>query len=85
MKPIGKYLIVKDIREEVITASGLMLSNEEIDNMRYCRASVVAAGTEVNDITAGEILYYEKSRSFTMMVKGELVTVIREMDVVVVE
>ena len=38
MKPIGKYILVKNIEEEIETSSGLLLSAEDASQMRYKKA-----------------------------------------------
>lgn len=84
MKPIGKYIIVKDIQEEIKTQSGLILSGEDANQLRYKRAEVVAVGTDVNVIDESDELYYDKGHSFTMLINNEQYTIISERDVVVV-
>lgn len=84
MKPIGKFIVVKDIQEEIKTQSGLILSGEDTNQLRYKRAEVVATGTDVNVIDEGDELYYDKSHSFTMLINEEQYTIISERDVVVV-
>jgi len=84
MKPIGKYIIVKDIQENVKTESGLILSGEDTNQLRYKRAEVVAPGTDVSVINEGDELYYDKAHSFTMLISDVQYTIISERDVVVV-
>jgi co-chaperonin GroES (HSP10) len=84
MRPIGKYIIVKDIQEEIKTQSGLILSGEDTNQLRYRRAEVIAPGTDVEVIDEGDELYYDKGHSFTMLINNEQYTIISERDVVVV-
>jgi co-chaperonin GroES (HSP10) len=84
MRPIGKYIIIKDIQEEIRTESGLILSGEDTNQLRYKRAEVIATGTDVDVIDEGDELYYDKSHSFTMLIDNEQYTIISERDVVVV-
>jgi len=84
MRPIGKYIVIDSIKEETTTSSGLLLSSEDADQMRYGRGLVVASGTEVTGINAGEELYYDKRASYTMLIDGVARTIISERDVVVV-
>jgi len=84
MRPIGKYIIVKDIQEEIKTESGLILSGEDTNQLRYKRAEVIATGTDVDVIDEMDELYYDKSHSFTMLIDNEQYTIISERDVVVV-
>ena len=84
MKPIGKYIIVKNINEEVKTESGLILSGEDTNQLRYKRAIVQCSGTHVANIKEGDEIYYDKGRSFTMIINDIQCTIIVEGDVVVV-
>ena len=84
MKPIGKFIVIKDIQEEIKTNSGLILSGEDTNQLRYKRAEVIAVGTDVNVIDEMDELYYDKSHSFTMLIDNEQYTIISERDVVVV-
>ena len=84
MRPIGKYIVIQPVEEEVTTESGLLLSGEDAKQLRYGRGKVVASGTEVSDIGVGEDLYYDKHNAYTMMIDGSPYTIISERDVVVV-
>jgi len=85
MKPIGKYIIVTNLEEEVKTDAGLILSGEDLNQFRYKKGVVVEPGTEVTTIFKDDKIYYDKTHSFTMMIGGGHYTVLREADVVVVE
>lgn len=84
MRPIGKYIVIQNVEEEIITQSGLVLSGEDTNQLRYKRAIVVESGTDVSTIDPGDEIYYDKSTSFTMVINNEQYTIIREADVVVV-
>lgn len=84
MQPIGKYIVVQDVQENIKTASGIILSGEDANQLRYRRAIVIEPGTEVSVIESGDELYYDKAHSFTMLINSEQYTIISERDVVVV-
>lgn len=84
MKPIGKYIVIKAIEEEITSASGLLLSADDVSAMRYKKGVVVAPGTNVEVIDEDDQIYYDKNAGFTMMINSESYTVIQERDVVVV-
>ena len=84
MKPIGKYIAVRKIKEEGKTSSGLLLSSEDVGDMRYEKGCVAKVGTDVSVISDGDVLYYDKSRSYMMVIEDETYTIISERDVVVV-
>jgi co-chaperonin GroES (HSP10) len=84
LKPIGKYIIIKTIDEELKTESGLILSGEDVNQMRYKRGIVIASGTDVDNIKKNDDIYYDKAHGFTMLIDDKQYTIITERDVVVV-
>ena len=84
MQPIGKYIVIKEIEEQIKTSSGLLLSQEDASNFRYKKGKVVKAGTDVSVIEDGDVIYYDKSSGHTLFVNEKPFTVIIERDVVVV-
>lgn len=84
MKAIGKNIVIRQVDEEVKTTSGLVLSGEDTNQLRYKRGKVIASGTEVKAITEGDEIYYDKAQSYTMIVNDEPFTIIQERDVVLV-
>ena len=84
MKPIGKYIVITEVKEEIKTSSGLLLSNEDAGKMRYKRGKVVEPGTDVTVIVKDDEIYYDKGSGFTMIIDDEPFTIILERDVVIV-
>lgn len=84
MQPIGKYIVIKTIDEELKTESGLFLSGEDMNQMRYKRGIVVESGTDVPHIKKDDDIYYDKAHGFTMIIDEKQYTIITERDVVVV-
>ena len=84
MKPIGKYIIIKAIEEQVKTDSGLILSAEETSNLRYKKGEVVKVGTDVDVIKPDDIIYYDQRTGHTMLINDNVFTIILEKDIVVV-
>ena len=84
MKPIGKYIVINEIKEEVKTQSGILLSGDDVDKMRYKKGTVVKPGTEVTKINEGDTIYYDTRAGYSMFIEDVQYTIIRENDVVVV-
>jgi len=84
MKPIGKFIVIKTVDEELKTESGLFLSGEDMNQMRYKRGLVIESGTDVLNIKKDDDIYYDKAHGFTMLIDDKQYTIIREADVVVV-
>lgn len=84
MKAIGKNIVIRQVDEEVRTASGIVLSGEDTNQLRYKRGKVITPGTEVLSIASGDEIYYDKAQSYTMIINDEQFTIIQERDVVLV-
>jgi co-chaperonin GroES (HSP10) len=84
MQPIGRYILVKQLKEQVTTESGIVLSSEDVSNMRYQKAEVFKVGTDVEGVTDGVTIYYDRSSGHSMMINNEIYTVIQQRDVVIV-
>ena len=84
MRPIGKYIAIKAIKEKITTGSGLLLSGQDVDDIRYKKAEVIAPGSDVSVIKKGDTVYYDSRAGYSMFIEDEQLTIIREHDVVVV-
>lgn len=84
MQPIGKYIVIKEIEEQIKTSSGLLLSQEDTNNFRYKKGLVIKEGTEVSVIKKDDEIYYDKRAGYTMMIKEKPYTIISERDVVII-
>tara|TARA_R100001440_G_scaffold48865_2_gene68722 strand:+ start:694 stop:951 length:258 start_codon:yes stop_codon:yes gene_type:complete len=84
MKPIGKYIVIKTIEEEIKTKSGLLLSSEDANQLRYKKGLVVKPGSDVSVIKEKDNIYYDKRAGFSLLIKEQIYTIIQERDVVVV-
>ncbi len=48
MKAVGKYIVIKPVKEtDVKTKGGLILSEKQREDVRYRRAKVVEPGSDV--------------------------------------
>ena len=84
MKPIGKYIIINSIQEQLKTKSGLILTATDADEFRYKKGKVIKPGNHVNEISENDLIYYDKSAGFSLLLNDITYTVITERDVVVV-
>jgi co-chaperonin GroES (HSP10) len=78
MKPIGKYIVIKTIKEELKTESGLLLSNEDANNFRYKKGQVIKPGTDVSVINIDDVIYYDGAAGHQMLIEDNPYTIITE-------
>lgn len=84
MIAIGKNVIIQPIEEEVKTESGLLLTATDVDDFRYKKAKVIKPGTDVENIKPEDVIYFDKSAGFSLLIHNTSYTVITERDIVVV-
>jgi co-chaperonin GroES (HSP10) len=82
MKPIGKYIVIDEVMEEISTQSGILLTTEDTKDLRYKKG--VMPGTDVSVVAPGDEVYYDSRAGYKMVINGTQHTVISESDVVVV-
>ena len=85
MKAIGKYIVIKPIKEvDTKTKGGLILAENQREDIRYRRAKVVQPGTDVEVLKKGDEVYYDKAAGFNIELEKEQYKVIKEFDVVII-
>lgn len=84
MRPIAKYITLKQIKEDVTTESGLQMTAKESDAMRYQKGEVLGVGDEVHNVKAGDKILYDQSNSYTMPIDEDYVTIIQHREVVAI-
>ena len=84
MKVLSKYLLVKRVSEQKQTKSGLLLTGEDANEMRYHKAIVYKVGDSINGINSDDTVLYDKVQSYDIVLDNERMTIIQERDVVCV-
>tara|TARA_R100001460_G_scaffold81971_1_gene122921 strand:- start:7607 stop:7864 length:258 start_codon:yes stop_codon:yes gene_type:complete len=84
VKAVGKYIVLSEIEEKQKTESGILLTSEDSNQLRYKKGLILIPGTDVEVVKEGNIIYYDRNAGHKMMLNEEIVTIISERDVVVV-
>jgi co-chaperonin GroES (HSP10) len=85
MKAIGKCLIIDKLKEGTTkTKGGLLLAENQREDIRYIEAKVLSIGEEVVGIKEGDSIFYDRHAGHKIVVDKETYHVIRLGDVVVV-
>lgn len=84
MKAIGKYIVIEEINEKITTESGILLTSQDSNQLRYKKGKVIIPGTDVKTVKKGDVIYYDKRAGYSMNLNNEMVSIITENDVVVV-
>lgn len=85
MKAIGKCLIIKKVKEGTTeTKGGLLLAENQREDIRYVEAQVMSIGDEVVGIKDKDIIFYDRHAGHKIELGKEIYFVIKIQDVVVV-
>tara|TARA_R100000005_G_C4995923_1_gene202796 strand:- start:2532 stop:2789 length:258 start_codon:yes stop_codon:yes gene_type:complete len=84
VKAVGKYIVLSELEEKQKTESGILLTSEDSNQLRYKKGLILIPGTDVEVVEAGNVIYYDKNAGHKMMLNNEIVTIISERDIVVV-
>lgn len=84
MKVLNKFLLVKKVAEQKQTKSGLLLTGEDSNEMRYHKAVVCNVGDNIIGINADDVILYDKIQSHDVILDSERYSIIQERDVVCV-
>lgn len=84
MKVLNKFLLIERIVEQKQSKSGLVLSGDELQDMRYHYGIIHDIGENVHGIFKGEKIMYDRVHSYDVMIDDNRLTVIQEKDIVCV-
>ena len=88
MRPLGHYLLVREIKEDIKeTSGGLLLGESHRDDIRYRKAEIVSLGDAitVEGLKPESIVWIDKHAGNNIDLPGEVLTVIKLSDIVIVE
>jgi len=85
MKAIGRNLVINIEKEGTTkTKGGLLLSENQKEDLRYRKANVVSVGEEVAGIKKNDTIYFDRHAGHKIEFNKNTYHVIKSQDVVVV-
>ena len=85
MKAIGRNLIIKKEKQGTSeTKGGLLLTENQREDLRYNKAKVISTGSEVVGVKENDNIYYDKHAGHGVEINKEVFQVIKLQDVVIV-
>lgn len=84
MRAVNNYIIISEPVEEKKTSTGLLLTVDQSEEMRYGKGEVIQAGDLVSVVKKGDTIYFDKRQGHQVRLDGVLYGVIREPDVVII-
>tara|TARA_R110002012_G_scaffold51747_4_gene133439 strand:- start:22 stop:282 length:261 start_codon:yes stop_codon:yes gene_type:complete len=85
MKAIGRNLVIQKTKTGTTkTKGGLMLAENQREDIRYIEAKVVSIGCDVVGVKKNDLIYYDVTQGFKIEIEKIIYHVIKLQDVVVV-
>ena len=85
MKAIGKCLIIQKVKEgTTATKGGLLLAENQREDIRYVEANVLSIGDEVVGVKVNDQIFFDRHAGHKIEIDKETYLVIKLTDVVVV-
>ena len=85
MKAIGKNLIIQKTKEGTTkTKGGLLLAENQREDIRYVEATIVSVGSDIVGINKEDKLFFDRHAGHKIEINKQTFHVIKAQDVVVV-
>tara|TARA_B100001287_G_scaffold52651_1_gene41489 strand:- start:2810 stop:3070 length:261 start_codon:yes stop_codon:yes gene_type:complete len=85
MKAVNRYIIIEKLKEEVKpNKSGLILTEQHQNDIRYQKAKVISVGNLIEGLKPNIEIYYDKHAGYGIEFDDKLFYVIKEQDVIAV-
>ena len=85
MKAIGRNIIIEKIKEGTTrTEGGLLLAENQREDIRYTEANVLSAGEQVEGLKEGDRIFFDRHAGHKIEVDKKTYHIIKNQDVVVV-
>ena len=85
MKAIGKNLIIEKIKEGTTkTKGGLLLAENQREDIRYVEATIVSVGSDIVGINKEDKIFFDRHAGHKIEINKQTFHVIKAQDVVVV-
>ena len=85
MKAVGKNIVIKNMQDKTTkTSGGLILAEKQREDIRYQEAEVLIPGSEVALLKKGDKIFYDKHAALKVDIEGEVFSIIKEQDIVII-
>ena len=85
MKAIGRNIIINKIKEgTTATKGGLLLAENQREDIRYTEASIISIGDQVEGLKEGDSIYFDRHAGHKIEINKKTYHLIKLQDVVVV-
>ena len=85
MKAVGKNLIINIVKEGTTkTKGGLLLAENQREDIRYLEAVIISVGDEVKGLIKNDTIFYDRHAGHKIEIDKKSYRIIKAQDIVVV-
>jgi len=85
MKAIGRNLIIEKLKEGTTkTEGGLLLAENQREDIRYIEANVISVGSEVVGVKINDRIFFDRHAGHKIEIEKKSYHIIKAQDIVVV-
>ena len=85
MKAVGKNLIIQQVKEGTTkTKGGLLLAENQREDIRYVEAVIISVGDEVKGLVKNDTIFYDRHAGHKIEIDKTIYRVIKAQDIVIV-
>ena len=85
MKAIGRNIIIEKLKEgTTATKGGLLLAENQREDIRYTEADILSVGEQVEGLKEGDKIFFDRHAGHKIEIDKKTYHVIKAQDVVVV-
>ena len=85
MKAIGRNLIIEKLKEGTTkTNGGLLLAENQREDIRYIEAKIISVGSEVVGVKTNDRIFFDRHAGHKIEIEKKSYHVIKAQDIVVV-
>jgi|TARA_Y100000592_G_C5400018_1_gene282602 co-chaperonin GroES (HSP10) len=85
MKAVNHYVVIEKIKETEKKSSGLIITEDNDNDLRYLKGKVISAGDLVEVIKQDDIVWYDKHAGHGIEFEEKFYFVIKASDIVLVD
>ena len=85
MKAVNYFVVIDKIKQEEKKTSGLIMTENTNDDIRYFKGNVISVGNLVEIVKKNDIIYYDAIAGHNISYNDDMYRVIRSRDIVLVE
>ena len=85
MKAVNNFVVIDKIKQEEKKTSGLIMTENTNDDVRYLKGKVISVGNLVEGINEKDTVWYDKHAGHGIEFKDKFYFVIKASDIVLVD